>query len=88
MPGVCEFIKFNTELVHFDLSNNNFTYIDSIAISAALVDNKTIYGFHFAGNAGYVDSRGFLIVETGNSDDLTAMHTKLRIKSTSVCLFE
>lgn len=78
VPGVCDFIKTNVELVHLDLSNNNFTYADSVAISSALEENKTIYGFHYAGNVGYVDSRGFLVVEDG-SDDFTAMHTKFRI---------
>lgn len=46
-----------------DLSNNNFSLNDSIEISKALEDNHTIYGFHFSGNYGYVDSRGFLVVD-------------------------
>lgn len=48
-------------------------------ISKALEKNKTIYGFHFSGNYGYVDSRGFLIIDESDGSDLTAMHTKVRI---------
>ena len=31
-------------------------------ISEALNFNHTIYGFHFAGNFGKIDSNGFLII--------------------------
>ncbi|KAL4456118.1 hypothetical protein ABPG74_014079 [Tetrahymena malaccensis] len=80
-PQICEFITNNQELRHLDLSNNYFNYQDSVDIAAALEKNKTIYGFHFAGNVGYVDSRGFLIIEEESEQDLTAMHTRLRIDS-------
>jgi NLR family CARD domain-containing protein 3 len=31
-------------------------------LADALKSNRTIYGFHFTGNYGYVDARGFLVV--------------------------
>jgi len=38
-------------------------------VAEGLTKNKTIYGFHFAGNSGYVDSKGFLIpAETAEED--------------------
>lgn len=33
-------------------------------ISESLNINKSIYGFHFYGNYGYVDNKGFLVFET------------------------
>lgn len=39
-----------------DLSYTNFNKIESLIISKFLKDNKSIYGFHFAGNFGYIDS--------------------------------
>lgn len=67
-------------MIHLDLSNNHFGLEDSLEIATALVKNKTIYGFHFSGNTGYVDSRGFLIINSNQEEeDLTAMHTKVRI---------
>jgi hypothetical protein len=32
-------------------------------VAQALSKNKSIYGFHFGGNYGYTDSKGFLIIE-------------------------
>ena len=40
-----------------------FTYNDSVQIAQGLEKNKTIIGIHFSGNWGYVDSRGFIVVE-------------------------
>ena len=59
-----ETLKNNTSLLHFDLSNNGFTLDDCVQISKALVYNKTIVGFHFLGNFGFVDNKGFLVVES------------------------
>lgn len=64
---------------HLDLSNNYFETESSLKIAEALKKNKSIYGFHYSGNAGYVDSRGFLMVDPSNSDDLTGIHVKKRI---------
>jgi hypothetical protein len=67
VPGIIEkltqIIKEKTNIVHMDLSCNNFSLSESKKIAAALVDNKTIYGFHFRGNFGYIDTKGFLIVD-------------------------
>jgi len=30
--------------------------------------NKTIYGFHFAGNYGYIDNKGYLIIPNEEKD--------------------
>jgi hypothetical protein len=32
-------------------------------ISEAITINKSIYGFHFYGNYGCVDNKGFLVIE-------------------------
>lgn len=53
----------NKYLLHVDLSSNNFSEEGSKIIANGLEPNKKIYGFHFHGNHGYVDSRGFLIVD-------------------------
>ena len=51
-------------MVHLDLSNNSFSYDESQLIAENLNKyNKTIYGFHFIGNYGYVDNKGFLIFD-------------------------
>ena len=62
----------NKTLLHVDLSENNFNLEESKTISEALEKNKKIYGFHFSGNYGYVDSKGFLQLE---EKDLTSLHS-------------
>ncbi len=49
-------------LVHLDLSNNYFGKKDAISIGASMEQNHSIYGFHFQGNVGYVDAKGFLVI--------------------------
>lgn len=45
-----------------------------------LEKNTSMYGFHFAGNHGYVDNRMFLVInETEDNKDLTGEHVKKRI---------
>ena len=51
------FFKQNERILHLDISNNSFTLEQSLEISTLLNLNKTIVGFHFEGNYGYVDSR-------------------------------
>jgi len=70
-----ETLSNNTSIVHLDLSNNSFNLKDSQSISNSLYViffnfqyifykyNKTIYGFHFSKNHGYVDQYGFLIFD-------------------------
>lgn len=70
-------------MIHFDLSSNNFGYPDACEISTALEENHTIYGFHFAGNSGYVDTRGFLVPEKV-SKDASSLVKKKRIKGLKV----
>ncbi|KRX01621.1 hypothetical protein PPERSA_00328 [Pseudocohnilembus persalinus] len=58
----------NDELVHVDISYNRFNTSQAEIIAAGLEKNHTIYGIHFAGNAGYVDSRGFIVVQKDMDD--------------------
>ena len=58
------YIGANTTLVHLDLSNNYVTIEDAKVLAEELKNNHTLYGFHFQGNVGYVDHKGFLIVDT------------------------
>jgi len=44
------------------LSYNNFALEECQLISCALAKNQTIIGFHFAGNHGYIDPNGYLII--------------------------
>lgn len=60
-PALAELFKVNIELRHVDLSFNYFGLKDTQIIAEGLQHNKTIYGFHFTGNRGYVDTKGFLI---------------------------
>ena len=46
----------NKELMHLDLSCNLFNYEDTAILASKLEKNKTIYGIHFSGNNGHVDS--------------------------------
>jgi hypothetical protein len=63
--ALCNLIRSNSELVHCDLSGNSFTLEESRLVSETLHHNSTIYGFHFKGNFGHIDSIGNLIVEEG-----------------------
>lgn len=51
-------LKENTCLVHLSLSNNGFSFDESKKIAEGLNQNKTMYGFHFSGNFGYIDYLG------------------------------
>ncbi len=52
--------KKNKLLLHMDLSFNKFSLAESLIIQKDLAENHSIFGFHFAGNYGYVDEKGFL----------------------------
>lgn len=71
------FSKNETGLVHLDLSYNYFNHSHSKIIAQGLSKNKIICGFHFEGNAGYVDSQGFLIVD----QEKTSSECILKLKS-------
>ena len=81
VPDILELFKKNDKLIHLDLSNNNFSRDESKRISEGLAANQSIYGFHFVGNYGHVDSRGFLIVKENEERDLSEMHVSHRIDS-------
>lgn len=48
-------------LTHLDLSFNNFSFKESEIIANGLLSNHQLYGFHFEGNFGYMNAKGFLI---------------------------
>ncbi|CAD8081706.1 unnamed protein product [Paramecium primaurelia] len=55
------FSSKNCNLIHLDLSNNQFNQSQSEAIAKALEDNHNIFGFHFSGNIhSSIDHLGFL----------------------------
>ncbi|CAD8053199.1 unnamed protein product [Paramecium primaurelia] len=54
-------VQLNKELIHFDLSFNKIDYQITCQIAEGLKKNKSILGFHYTGNCGYVDPKGFLI---------------------------
>lgn len=45
-----------------------FSMDESTKICEALKENKTIYGFHFSGNNGYVDYLGYLQLDVSPLD--------------------
>ena len=56
------YVASNTTLVHLDLSNNYLNKADSKLIAEDLKNNHSIYGIHYQGNTGYINSKGFLII--------------------------
>ena len=58
-----EMFEKNKDLMHLDLSCNLFNYEDSVILASKLEKNKTIFGIHFSGNNGFVDSLGFIVPE-------------------------
>ncbi|EGR31140.1 leucine rich repeat protein [Ichthyophthirius multifiliis] len=84
---ICTFFTNNKDLRHLDLSNNYIDFENSKKIAEGLEKNKTIYGLHYSGNTGYIDSRGFLVLEDNLNEDLTGMHIKQRINSCKVLPF-
>ena len=80
-----EFFAKNSAVVHLDISYNNIGYADTVVLAQALIPNKTLIGFHYAGNSGYLDVRGFLIPEKVPKMISGALHKK-RIDSVNfVC---
>ena len=70
--NIANVLTNNKVLLHVDFSENNFNLEESKLIGEALEKNKKIYGFHFSGNCGYIDSKGFLKFE---EKDLTSLHS-------------
>lgn len=79
VPVIAETLQKNDKIIHLDLSNNYFTLAESKRISEALETNHSIYGFHFIGNYGYVDSKGFLVVNENTTKDISEMHINHRM---------
>ena len=63
MKHIYEFIKNNTSINHLDISNNLFTFKESMTIKNALDMNNTILGIHFLGHYGYVNSMAKITME-------------------------
>jgi len=77
---ISDFLAANKFLFHLDLSNNGFRKDECSKIALGLKENNTVYGFHFEGNYGYVDTEGFLIV--GDEDrELLSIHSHKRFDS-------
>ncbi|CDW85718.1 UNKNOWN [Stylonychia lemnae] len=55
-----EALLVNKTLQHLDLSFNKFSYNDVQVFADYLRGNHTLYGIHFQGNEGRIDSLGFL----------------------------
>lgn len=68
-------------MVHLDVSNNHFTKPQTIKIAEALKFNRTLYGFHFTGNNGFMDSESFLNVDNFDYEDNFSAHLLHPIKS-------
>jgi Ran GTPase-activating protein (RanGAP) involved in mRNA processing and transport len=56
----CQAFMLNTKLLHLDLSHNKINYEDTDEMSVGLKENQTLYGIHYAGNMGRIDSLGFM----------------------------
>lgn len=73
-------------MLHFSLNNNGFSFEESQKIAEvalfykALKTNKTIYGFHFSGNYGYIDYLGYLQFDVSQRE-LQDKLSEVRIKS-------
>lgn len=78
-PYIVEVLQKNEKITHLDLSNNYFNAQESKMIATGLESNHFIYGFHFFGNYGYVDSNGFLNVSDTSTKDISEMHLNHRI---------
>lgn len=71
-----ELFSKNNELVHCDFSYNNISYETTVKAAEGLKLNHSIYGLHWNGNQGYVDTEGFLIpFKTSLSTDLQPKHS-------------
>lgn len=78
-----KFLETNQLLVHLDLSSNKFRIEECQDIALGLRSNHTIFGMHFDGNFGYIDSEGFLIVEDAIKDP-SGPHVARRIDSVNI----
>lgn len=64
---LAENLATQENIIHMDLSHNKIKREDCKEIAAALKDNHTLWGLHFANNEGYtLDSKGYLVEDTMN----------------------
>ena len=76
-------LEENKSLLHLDLSFNKISLEDTKLISEGIHFNNTLFGYHYAGNCGIVDSLGFLATTTDYMiPNLGNQHFKRRIQST------
>ena len=62
-------IRDDTEIRHLDLSHNQIDFEESKVIASGLMENHTIYGFHYEGNTGNIDFQGNLIIDNEKKDE-------------------
>jgi NLR family CARD domain-containing protein 3 len=72
----------NRLLIHLDLSFNKIGVDDCRIMSEKLRSNHSLYGIHFQGNAGKIDSLGFLNVIESKGFNLRVQHVPRQIEST------
>ena len=77
------FISRDEYLAHLDLSNNSFSKKSALIIAEALKNNHSLYGFHFQGNFGYVDAKGFLVIADDYAQDLTVQMLSPQVKGSN-----
>lgn len=73
----------NKTLVHLDLCSNKFRFEECQDIAEGLKSNLSIYGIHFEGNFGYIDSEGYLVLED-STKDISSEHITRKIDSVNI----
>lgn len=74
---IAEFVTNHDDLVHFDLSNNNFNQDECQIIADGLVNNHSILGLHIAGNCAEIDAHGFIIPQESVNISTQALWTRI-----------
>lgn len=78
-----EAFEVNKTLLHLDLSFNKIGVTDTTIMAEKIRENHTIYGLHFQGNCGRVDSLGFLHVIDSFNSNLMAQNVSRQIQGVS-----
>lgn len=79
VPELCDFLRFNSTLVHLDISRLRFSLVECTEIAQALENNHTICGLHFEGNYGEIDADCHLLVKPDSKINLITVYTKREI---------
>jgi len=69
-----ELFSTNNSLVHCDFSFNKISYQTTEQAAKGLEENHTIYGLHWLGNEGYIDTEGFLIPSKRFGPEYITLH--------------